>query len=150
MNRPRFQCRPVLYYHDSHLIINFARAPLLGSVAHPRDPELPTLTPIQREALDAVEAIAVATQLEIATQPGDLHFINNLSIMHRREAFVDDEESGKKRHLVRLRLRNTETAWSIPDELKDDFEAAYDDSIDRQYHLESMPEGFFILRINRL
>jgi hypothetical protein len=81
MNRPRFQCRPVLYYHDSHLIINFARAPLLGSVAHPCDPKLPTLTPIQREALDAVEAIAIATQLEISTQPSDLHFINNLSMM---------------------------------------------------------------------
>jgi len=150
MNRPHFQCRPVLYYYDSHLIINFARASLLGSVAHPRDPELPTLTPIQREALDAVEAIGVATQLEMATQPGDLHFINNLSIMHRREAFVDDEESGKKRHLVRLRLRDTEAAWSIPDELKDDFEAVYDDNIERQYHLESMPEGFFPLRIHFL
>jgi hypothetical protein len=86
----------------------------------------------------------------MATQPGDLHFIINLSINHRREAFVDDEESGKKRHLVRLRLRDTEAAWSIPDELKDDFEAVCDDSIERQYHLESMPEGFFPLRIHFL
>jgi hypothetical protein len=70
--------------------------------------------------------------------------------MHRRDAFVDDEESGKKRHLVRLRIRDTEAGWSIPDDLKDEFNAVYDDSIDRQYHLESMPEGFFTLRINRL
>ncbi|KAL2757173.1 hypothetical protein ACRALDRAFT_1056208 [Sodiomyces alcalophilus JCM 7366] len=143
---PRFQCRPILFNHDGKIIINFGRTPLMGSAAHPRPEHLPALTSRQVEALDAVEAIAQATQLEIQTQAGDIHFINNFVVLHRRESFVDGPQ--EKRHLVRMLLRSTEKGWSVPEELERYWFDAFEKEADRAWHLEPMPEGFFPLRIN--
>ncbi|KAL2023445.1 hypothetical protein VTK56DRAFT_2441 [Thermocarpiscus australiensis] len=143
---PRFKCRPVIFYQDSKLIMNFGRAALLGSDAHPRPEHLPSLTRRQMEALDAIEAIAQATQLEIETQAGDMHFINNLAILHRREGFVNGESPAEKRHLVRMRLRSAEQGWPIPPELEREWHDAFGMQGDRHWHLEPMPLFFFPLR----
>jgi hypothetical protein len=145
---PRFHCRPILFHQDGHVIINFGRTPLVGSAAHPRSASLPKLSPRQLEALDSIEAIAKATQLEIATQAGDIHFINNLTILHRREGFVDGTDGTQKRHLVRMLLRDSKQGWAIPKELQRDWFEAFERDADRVWHLEPMPEGFFPLRIN--
>jgi hypothetical protein len=127
--------------------MNFCRAALIGSSAHPRPSHLPTITPQQLEALDAVESIARATQLEIATRAGDMHFINNLAVLHRRDEFVDDEtDITKKRHLVRMRLRNEELAWKTPEELKEERDIVFGEEGERVWHIEPMPEAFFPLR----
>ena len=159
--RLHLQRRPVLFYHASHLIINYCPAALLGSAAQPRPSHLPSLTPQQREALEVVEAIARATELKITTRPGDLHFINNLAVLHRRDEFVDDEANdeanadatgvaktkGKnKRHLVRMRIRNQELGSDLPDCLKGSWEEVFGEEGERVWHLEPMPEGFFPLR----
>ncbi|KAG5982135.1 hypothetical protein E4U55_002262 [Claviceps digitariae] len=144
---PRFHCRPILFYHDGKMITNFGRAALLGSASHPRPDSLPKLTSIQIEALDAVEAIAKATQLEIQTQAGDIHFINNLAILHRREGFVNGTLSVEKRHLVRMRLRDDAVGWSIPDELQHEWtQAFFNPALARVWHIEPMPDGYFPLR----
>ncbi|KAI1779501.1 Clavaminate synthase-like protein [Hypoxylon cercidicola] len=143
---PRFQCRPLLFWHDSRLVMNFGRTPLLGNAVHPRPDHLPKLNERQREALDVVEAIAQAVQLEIKTQPGDMHFINNLAILHRREGFVDGESSQQKRHLVRMRLRSTRLGWEIPDDLKQEWDNAFDKDAYQTWHLEPMPGDVFPLR----
>ncbi|EOO02443.1 putative taurine catabolism dioxygenase protein [Phaeoacremonium minimum UCRPA7] len=131
---------------DSRLVMNFGRAALLGSVNHPRKPTLPVLTEKQREALDAVEAAARATELHIATRAGDMHFINNLAVLHRREGFVDGESAMEKRHLVRLRCRSTERGWRIPVPLQREWFDAFEREWDRIWHLEPMPDAFFPLR----
>ncbi|KAI0843018.1 Clavaminate synthase-like protein [Hypoxylon sp. FL0890] len=143
---PRFQCRPILYYHDSRLVMNFGRTPLLGNAVHPRPEHLPKLNDRQREALDVVEAIAQAVQLEIKTQAGDMHFINNLAILHRREGFVDGESAQHKRHLVRMRLRSSRLGWDIPDDLKQEWHNAFDADTYQTWHLEPMPGDVFPLR----
>ncbi|KIE03225.1 TfdA family Taurine catabolism dioxygenase TauD, partial [Metarhizium majus ARSEF 297] len=143
---PRFQCRPVLFYHDRRIISNFGRAALLGSASHVRPDRLPKLNSIQIEALDAIERIAQATQLEITTQAGDIHFINNLAVLHRREGFTNGSSTTEKRHLVRMRLRDSEMGWSIPNDLKDEWVETFDPKLNRVWHLESMPDGFFPLR----
>ncbi|OLN94313.1 hypothetical protein CCHL11_02947 [Colletotrichum chlorophyti] len=143
---PRFQCRPILFHHDGKIVINFGRTPLMGNAAHPRPAHLPSLTPRQIEALDVVETIAKATQLEIQTQAGDIHFINNLAILHRREAFVNGQDTSEKRHLVRMRVRNEQLAWSIPVELQREWFDAFEKPGDRVWHLEPMPDAFFPLR----
>lgn len=56
----------------------------MGSASYPRAASLPQLTPVQIEALDAIEAIARATQLEMKTMAGDMHFINNFTITSPR------------------------------------------------------------------
>ncbi|KAK0618458.1 hypothetical protein B0T17DRAFT_339574 [Bombardia bombarda] len=143
---PHFHCRPVIFYQDSKLVTNFGRAALLGNAAHPRPEHLPALTHRQIEALDAIEAIAKATQIEIQTQAGDMHFINNLAILHRREGFVDGEAATEKRHLVRMRLRSAEHGWSIPKELTHEWDEAFNKGGVKHWHLEPMPSFFFPLR----
>ncbi|PKS06559.1 hypothetical protein jhhlp_007307 [Lomentospora prolificans] len=144
---PRFQCRPIIYFHESKLIMNFGRTPLIGNSVHVRPSHLPSLSSQQREALDTIEAIAQATQMEIQTQAGDIHYINNLAVLHRRDAFVDGDEPTAKRHLVRMRIRNDLFKWSIPEELIEEWSRAFDIKGDRIWHLEPMPEGFFPLRM---
>ncbi|KAI1390161.1 Clavaminate synthase-like protein [Hypoxylon trugodes] len=143
---PRFQCRPLLFYHRSRLIMNFGRTPLLGNAIHPRPEHLPKLNDRQREALDVVEVIAQAVQLEIKTQAGDMHFINNLAVLHRREGFVDGESAQQKRHLVRMRLRSSHLGWDIPDDLKREWHDAFDADTYQTWHLEPMPGDVFPLR----
>lgn len=127
--------------------MNFGRTPLIGSVSHPRPTHLPALSSRQREALDAVENIARATELEIVTKAGDIHFINNLAILHRREGFMNGASSGEKRHLVRMRLRDDELGWTIPEDLKSEWSKAFDETkTSRVWHLEPMPSGYFPLR----
>lgn len=126
---------------DDRLAINFGRAPLIGSSAHPRKEYLPVLNSQQMEALNAIEAIARATEFQFATMPGDLHFINNTTVLHRRDGFVDDETH--KRHLVRLRLSSDA---SIPQSLSREWTQAFGDAGDRIFHIEPVPPGFFPLR----
>lgn len=128
-------------------MLNFGRTPLVGNAAHPRPTHLPSLSSQQLEALDAVEAIARATEMKIQTQAGDMHYINNLAVLHRRDAFVNGDEPGAKRHLVRMRLRNETLGWTIPEELKQEWADAFENKGDRVWHLEPMPEGFFPLRL---
>jgi hypothetical protein len=144
---PRFQCRPVIFYRDSKLIMNFGRAALLGSEAHPRPQHLPSLTARQIEALDAIETIAQATQLEIQTQAGDMHFVNNLAILHRREGFANGQARTEKRHLVRMRLRSAEQGWSIPRELEAEWDDAFKKHGVKHWHVEPMPFYFFPMRL---
>lgn len=127
-------------------MMNFGRTPLLGNAVHPRPEHLPSLNEHQREALDMVEAIARAVQLEIQTQAGDMHFINNFTVLHRREGFVDGAASQERRHLVRMRLRSSDLGWSIPKELKRDWQDAFEGDAGRTWHLEPMPHGVFPLR----
>jgi hypothetical protein len=128
--------------------MNLGRAPLLGSAIHPRKPGLPSVTARQLEALDAIEAVARATELEMQTEPGDMHFINNLAVLHRREAFVDGQAPSNRRHLVRMRLRSDERGWTIPPPLQGEWYDAFEREGDRFFHLDPMPSGFFPLRCN--
>lgn len=126
--------------------MNFGRTALLGNAIHPRPPHLPSLTSLQKEALGAIETIAQATQLEIQTRAGDMHFINNLAVLHRREAFVDGEGISEKRHLVRMRLRSSKCGWQIPEALRREWRDAFEKETQRVWHLEPMPDAYFPLR----
>ncbi|KJZ78315.1 hypothetical protein HIM_02353 [Hirsutella minnesotensis 3608] len=143
---PRFQCRPVMFHHQGRLITNFGRAALMGTAGHDRSERLPKLTNAQTEALDAVETIAKATQLEIPTQAGDIHFINNMAILHRREGFENGHLPHERRHLVRMRLRDDEMGWELPDPLHGEWSKAFKAERAKVWHLEPMPDGFFPLR----
>jgi len=141
---PKFQCRPIIFQSGENMIMNFGRTPLLGTPNYPRNDALPSLTEIQRVALDKIEAIGRRTELEIATQAGDIHIINNLAILHRRDGFVNDEN--QKRHLVRMRLRDEELGWNIPQELEQEWSKAFSLEGPTMWHLQPMPDAFFPLR----
>jgi hypothetical protein len=60
------------------------------------------------EALDALDEVMEAPELgkTFDFKPGQIQILNNRRIGHRRTAFVDWPEPEKKRHLIRLWLRD--------------------------------------------
>lgn len=59
-------------------------------------------------------------------------FFNNLSMMHARDAFVDDVAAGLKRHLLRLILRDDEAAYELPEQLKDTWKDLYEHGVEEE------------------
>ena len=68
--------------------------------------EAPRLTPAQAEAVAFIERAAndPALYLDMDFRPGDMQFLKNASILHKRTAYEDFAEPGRKRHLLRLWL----------------------------------------------
>ena len=62
------------------------------------------MTHAQREALACVETLATQPDLQLTfwQQPGDVLFVNNLAVMHRREKYIDAPEEYSKRMLYRM------------------------------------------------
>lgn len=126
-SRP-FDSRPIAFPNHSpgHVLINCSRARITGTPSAPRPASLPPLTANQRAALDALHYAAMAHATEITLEPGDVVFFNNLGMMHARDGFVDDEERGFKRHLLRLILRDEGAAWELPGCLGDTWRDLYE------------------------
>ncbi|KAF8185688.1 hypothetical protein BJ912DRAFT_1060516 [Pholiota molesta] len=82
---------PLLFWHDAHIIIQYARHIFTDFLALPRSATTPPITEAQAYALDAV---------------------NNLSVFHERDGSVDSPEH------KRLWLRDGELAWNIPEALE--------------------------------
>lgn len=141
---PSFNPRPILFHHDSKIIFSFTKLGLEGSKFHPRPSSVPSMCSRQREALDLLSSLAEKYRLEIETKAGDVHFVNNLALLHRRDRFIDHE--GQRRHLVRMHLRNKKLGWDIPEPLRHDWDMALDENADEAWHIEPMPESFFPLR----
>jgi len=72
-----------------------------------RHPAAPRLTSDQLAALDLVESIANDPEfhIEMRFDPGDIQLLNNTTVLHAREAYVDDDDPANRRHLLRLWLR---------------------------------------------
>jgi hypothetical protein len=87
------------------------------------DSTIPSLTDSQRHALQAVSESAARSELQLNLKKGDILFFNNLALLHRRDAYLDGENSS--RHMVRLWLRSQKLGWAIPNSLLPPWEAAY-------------------------
>lgn len=82
--------RPLLYYLDSKIIIQYARRYFTGfHWGLPRNKNIPPITEAQAEALDALHFLAEKYSLALNFQQGDIQYINNLSIFHARDGFKD-------------------------------------------------------------
>ncbi len=114
----------------------------LGPHPSSSDSGIPSLTTDQREALAVLQQTAEKHQVRLHSQPGDIIFLNNLSLLHGRESYSDGEYS--ERHLVRLWLRNGELGWSIPPPMKAPWDAVFGKKaeavLDRSYPCAPMPE----------
>jgi RNA polymerase sigma factor (sigma-70 family) len=69
-------------------------------------PDAPRLTDAQREAIETIERLANDPRfyLDMRFEPGDVQWLKNASILHKRTAYDDHAEPEKKRHLLRLWL----------------------------------------------
>lgn len=136
--------RPLLYYHDGRIILNFAREPLLGLNGIRRAAGIPSLTEEQRRVLDVIEEIAKRNQIVLEAQRGDMLFINNHAVLHSREAFEDSQEA--PRYLVRMWLKNPELAWKLPRALQAGNARIYEDNeLGEQWNIVDTPRIMFRL-----
>lgn len=95
--------QPVFAFEQGHFASAFLRVLIERAAA---SPDLPELTPVQREALDFVEAVAAETGMAVrfTQKPGDLLFLNNWVSYHRRTEFIDHEAAEERRHILRIWL----------------------------------------------
>lgn len=58
----------------------------------------------ERGALDALDAVIAREELQLPMdfRPGDVQLVSNETVLHARTAYEDHEDTGKRRHLLRL------------------------------------------------
>ena len=129
-----FDQRPIAFpnHPSGRTLMNCSRSRITGTPSAPRPISLPRLTGTQRRALDAVHYEATRNALKIRLEPGQMIFFNNLSMLHGRDAFIDDETDGCKRHLLRLILRNEEMAYDLPEQLKETWKGLYEHDVQEE------------------
>jgi Taurine catabolism dioxygenase TauD, TfdA family len=98
------------------------KAPLLGSPRIHRDPSMPKVSDRQMHAMHVVQDLAKRFSTKLDRKQGDIQFINNLSIMHAREAYQGTNGKASTRHLLRMFLRDPEHAWDKPTRFRNSFE----------------------------
>jgi hypothetical protein len=111
---------PVFIWHKGRMFNRFNRT-FIDSAQ--RFDEVPRLTALQIEALDAVSSLCrdPAFRLDMKLERGDMQFVNNYYVLHSRTAYEDHIEESKKRHLLRLWLRTAAFA-DYPSALRDRYE----------------------------
>lgn len=103
-------------------ICQLVKAPLLGTPLIKRDPRMPAVSTKQLRAMAAVEELAKRFCVELDRKQGDIQFINNLSIMHARQAFRGANGKPSTRHLLRMFLRDSMNAWEKPARYRHNFD----------------------------
>jgi alpha-ketoglutarate-dependent taurine dioxygenase len=95
--------QPIFSFCDGHFAGSFLRVLIDRADA---DPDCPSLTDEQREALEFLEETAEREDLRVRfrQEPGDILFLNNWVTFHRRTAFEDWPELDRRRHLLRVWL----------------------------------------------
>jgi hypothetical protein len=111
---------PIFIWHKGRMFNRFNRT-FIDSAQ--RFNEVPRLTPLQIEALDAIAALCKdpTFRLDMKLERGDMQFVNNYCVLHSRTAYEDHQEEGRKRHLLRLWLR-TPAFEDFPSALRDRYQ----------------------------
>ncbi|CAO3645060.1 unnamed protein product [Cunninghamella blakesleeana] len=128
-----YKSRPLLYYEDNRLIIQYARRNFTGFGNNPRRTDIPPITEAQAEALDYLHYTAEKFNLGVDFKKGDIQYINNLSIFHARDSYIDSEKN--QRHLLRLWL-SPDNAWKKPVQLKEVWDTIYFNERKEEFPLE--------------
>lgn len=101
-------------------MFQFSRLPITGFRNSGPNPTLPPPTRERLEAMAMLEEIAWKNAFALPRQPGDIAFINNLCLMHARNAFDLDTDGNplpSKRHLVKMMLQDPDLMWELPESL---------------------------------
>jgi hypothetical protein len=69
-------------------------------------PGVPKFTPAQKEAVEVYRQTVEECALDIDFQRGDIQFLNNFVMLHTRREYEDWDDPARKRHLLRLWLRD--------------------------------------------
>lgn len=127
--------------HDDKLVTSVDPArlgPQPGSIVPEGEEPVPELTPEQQAALNALGESAKKHEIQVTLQKGDMLFLNNWAIIHRRDAYEDGKDTS--RHLVRLWIRNSELGWKIPKAMAMPWEQAFEHNSKKVYNIEPAKE----------
>ncbi|KAK7988934.1 lin1 family protein [Apiospora arundinis] len=122
--------RPLMFHSEAkdsrpeRIALQYARRYFVGFGALPRSPDIPPISEAQAEALDTLHFLGDKFCVNTDFQKGDMQYVNNLAVFHARDGFTDSPE--KKRHLLRLWLRDPENAWETPEVLRPRWAQLYD------------------------
>jgi hypothetical protein len=94
---------PIFSREGDRLFVRYIR-PYIESTR--RHEDAPRVSDAAREAMNRVDAMCADPQYHVSMtmEPGDMQFVNNYHVLHARDAYEDDRESGHIRHLKRLWL----------------------------------------------
>lgn len=94
-----------IFTYDNCLSIRYANLYILKGYEASGIP----LTPADKEPIDFIQSVLQREELAVVfkLKRGDILFINNRSILHGRTTFEDYPEPERKRHLIRIWLKNT-------------------------------------------
>jgi hypothetical protein len=81
-------------------------------------PGVPPMTAAQKEAIEVYRATVEDCAADMDFQPGDIQFLNNFVTLHTRRAYEDWLEPARKRHLLRLWLRDP-ASRPLPREIRE-------------------------------
>lgn len=95
-------------------MVNFAMTFLVGSDVYSLAADAPPLIPEQRQALEILSRICREQSIKLNLIAGDILFVNNLSILHARDAYQDRPDLGKSRLLFSMMLRDNHLALQKP------------------------------------
>ncbi|MCJ1445531.1 MAG: hypothetical protein MMC23_006036 [Stictis urceolatum] len=126
--------RPVVSYVEGKMQINFATAFLAGSSYLPRTKGSPQISYTKSRAIEVLLQTCRKYSLPLDQKYGDMLFVHNMSVLHAREAFIDNKATGKVRHLLSLMLHDPDLAWPKAPEV-----SKY---IERRFAGMSQPEFF--------
>ncbi|PYH97888.1 taurine catabolism dioxygenase family protein [Aspergillus ellipticus CBS 707.79] len=119
----------LIHWFQEKLLLNLSTRPFIGYAEVPdRDPNFPELTWEEREAFAGFNWVADQFSLTIKLQNGDIEWVNNLVLQHARAGYIDNPE--EPRHLLRVWLRDSELSPALPDDIKNKFDAIFEEPAD--------------------
>jgi len=124
--------RPLLFEEHDRTILSYQRRPLIGLSDFPRRAGLKPLTNKQIEALDVLEALASRFGLTFELKTGDILYVNNLALLHGREAFKCEHLNGCRRHLLRMFLKDEESEFPLPGPLDAVVRGMYEHDVEEE------------------
>ena len=111
---------PIFVWHKGRMFNRYNRTYIESAQRHD---DVPRLSRLQIEALDAVDRLCADRRFHIAMslERGDMQFVNNYVVLHSRTAYEDQADELRKRHLLRLWLSSSAFA-DCPQALLDRYE----------------------------
>lgn len=93
----KYTPRPLMFHHPPtettprRISLQYGRRYFVGFGELPRNPEIPPITEAQAEALDALHFLGEKFCVNTHFAKGDMQFVNNFSLFHARDGFLDGE-----------------------------------------------------------
>ncbi|MCL2430193.1 MAG: TauD/TfdA family dioxygenase [Alphaproteobacteria bacterium] len=81
-------------------------------------PGVPPMTALQKEAIELYRATVEDCAADMEFRPGDIQLLNNFVTLHTRRAYEDWPQPERKRHLLRLWLRDP-ASRPLPKEIRE-------------------------------